>query len=241
LEERLVVLTRPGSVRVDHAGELTAEKLTSRLGGGIAVGHGTGPGHKQPSGAELAALLDHELIRFPSLYRVARDLLPAEPAALAELAAVTARHAPDSGDHLTSIPGVTLSRRHAPTEQIRCIYTFGLTVVEQGSMKVQIGQQICDYRPGQCTLTTIDQPLVSHETGRERSSVAARIALSTERLQRCQRDQAEPRLAHCTVSAIARGAATTSAVSRAFKAKDGISAREHCRKGTVNSAAAWCA
>src|SRR4029453_6180873 len=29
-----------GSARVDHAGELTAEKLTSRLRGGIAVGHG---------------------------------------------------------------------------------------------------------------------------------------------------------------------------------------------------------
>jgi hypothetical protein len=29
-----------GSARDDHAGELTAEKLTSRLRGGIAAGHG---------------------------------------------------------------------------------------------------------------------------------------------------------------------------------------------------------
>jgi Tripartite tricarboxylate transporter family receptor len=52
-----------GSVRVDHAGELTAEKLTSRLRGGIAVGHGRQGRveYRQPSCCGRQPLSDRSL------------------------------------------------------------------------------------------------------------------------------------------------------------------------------------
>ena len=78
------------------------------------------------------------------------------------LARALDRHVRASGDYATSIPGLTLHRRHASSGEIKCIYSLGLTAIAQGSKRVTLMDEIVDYRPGQCMLTTIDLPISSH-------------------------------------------------------------------------------
>src|SRR6266700_5565431 len=84
--------------------------------------------------------------------------------AMAALARAIDRVAQTDGDHTTAIPALTLHRRKAPTEPLHCIYSLGLGVVAQGGKQVMLGDAVIDYGPGQCMLTTIDQPVVSHVT-----------------------------------------------------------------------------
>ncbi|MBP2839270.1 AraC family transcriptional regulator [Pseudomonas sp. PNP] len=81
---------------------------------------------------------------------------------LARLAMLMAHHVPAAGDVTTAFPGLSLHRRHAPTDPMRCIYGLGLGVVAQGSKHVMQHGAVLQYRAGQGMLTSIDQPVVSH-------------------------------------------------------------------------------
>lgn len=85
-------------------------------------------------------------------------------ATISLLASAIGNLAQTDGDHTTAISALTLHRRKAPTEPLHCIYSLGLGVVAQGGKQVMLGNAVIDYGPGQCMLTTIDQPVVSHVT-----------------------------------------------------------------------------
>jgi AraC-like DNA-binding protein len=80
------------------------------------------------------------------------------------LASAVGRIAKIDGDHVTSIPELTLHRRHAPTEPLHCIYGLGLGVVAQGDKQVLLGDKVIAFSPGRSMLTTVDLPVVSHVT-----------------------------------------------------------------------------
>jgi AraC-like DNA-binding protein len=84
--------------------------------------------------------------------------------AMAALARAIERFAQTDGDHITTIPALTLHRRKAPTEPLHCIYNLGLVVVAQGDKQIMLGGKAIDYGPGQSMLTTIDLPVISHVT-----------------------------------------------------------------------------
>jgi len=79
-------------------------------------------------------------------------------ATISLLATAIGNLAQTDGDHTTAISALTLHRRKAPTEPLHCIYSLGLGVVAQGGKRVMLGDAVIDYGPGQCMLTTIDQP-----------------------------------------------------------------------------------
>jgi AraC-like DNA-binding protein len=83
---------------------------------------------------------------------------------VAQLAKVVGRHVRSTDDLATSIPGLSLHRRHEPTAPLHCIYSLGLSVVAQGGKQVMLRDEVVDYRPGYCMLTTIDHAVVSHVT-----------------------------------------------------------------------------
>jgi AraC-like DNA-binding protein len=90
--------------------------------------------------------------------------LASRSATISLLASAIGNLAQTDGDHTTAISALTLHRRKAPTEPLHCIYSLGLGVVAQGGKQVMLGDAVIDYGPGQCMLTTIDQPVVSHVT-----------------------------------------------------------------------------
>lgn len=69
---------------------------------------------------------------------------------------------PKSGDHATSLPGVSFHRRNEATEPLHCIYTLSLCLVVQGEKKIQLGSEFYDCVPGDIVLSTIDLPVISH-------------------------------------------------------------------------------
>lgn len=83
---------------------------------------------------------------------------------IATLANMIETIAQSDGDYATAIPGLSLHRRHRPTEPVHCIYTLGLGVVAQGGKQVMLGDALLDYGRGDCMLTTIDLPVISHIT-----------------------------------------------------------------------------
>lgn len=62
---------------------------------------------------------------------------------------------------ITEIPGVTLSRRTAPTAACPCIYHAGLIVVAQGRKEVQLGRMSFIYDSSRYLLSTVDLPTTS--------------------------------------------------------------------------------
>src|SRR5438034_10430912 len=80
------------------------------------------------------------------------------------LARAIGRFAQTNGDHITSIPALTLHRRSGPTEPLHCIYNLGLGVLAQGAKQVLLGEESIDYGHGQSMLTTIDLPVASDDT-----------------------------------------------------------------------------
>ncbi len=81
-----------------------------------------------------------------------------------ELARAIAAVAQTEGDHLTSIPALSLHRRRGPTSPLHCIFKLGLGVVAQGHKQVLLGDEVITYGPGQSMLTSIELPVVSHVT-----------------------------------------------------------------------------
>ena len=87
--------------------------------------------------------------------------IPPNQAILA-LARVIERFAQSDGDYQTAIPGLSLHRRHSPTEPLPCIFNLGLGVVAQGHKQALLGSEVIQYGPGQSMLTTIELPVNSH-------------------------------------------------------------------------------
>lgn len=84
------------------------------------------------------------------------------------------------GDHNTSIPGLTLHIRNAPTEPLHCIYTLSLAVILQGGKQLSLDQDILTCNAGQSMLTTFDLPVISHVTEASRKNPFVAIVLKLD-------------------------------------------------------------
>ncbi|GAB6260145.1 AraC family transcriptional regulator [Photobacterium sp. 53610] len=80
-------------------------------------------------------------------------------AVLAELVGSLARA---EGDHVTTVPGLSLHRRNQPSEPLHCIYTLSVALTIQGGKQVLIGDVVHELGPGKSMITTLDLPVVSH-------------------------------------------------------------------------------
>ena len=78
-----------------------------------------------------------------------------------------------AGDHLTALPALSLHRRDAPAEPVRCIYDFGLAVTTQGAKQVILADKLFHYGPAESMLTPIDLPIVAHISHATRSAPKA--------------------------------------------------------------------
>ena len=90
-----------------------------------------------------------------------QDAVPSTVAMRKQLALRIAAHAPGVGEHATSIPGLLLFRRTAPTPCYRATYEPGLNVFAQGRKQVNLGGKayLCDEST--FLLSSIDLPVES--------------------------------------------------------------------------------
>jgi len=77
------------------------------------------------------------------------------------LAATIARFAPVDGLRATPIVGLKLFRGSTPTEPTHCVYEPSLAVIAQGAKRVELADEVYEYRAGQALLTSLDLPVIS--------------------------------------------------------------------------------
>lgn len=93
------------------------------------------------------------------------EIVPLKPEPLMKnLSKMIAGIAQTDGDFATSIPELSVHRRHVPTSPVHCIYQMGLGVVVQGAKEIMLAGKSTWYCAGESLLTTIDLPVVSHVT-----------------------------------------------------------------------------
>ncbi|PZQ16473.1 MAG: AraC family transcriptional regulator [Rhodanobacter denitrificans] len=80
----------------------------------------------------------------------------------APLAAIIARLNAADGLYTTAIAGLKLFRCSTPTEPTHCLYEPSLAVIAQGAKRVELADEVYEYRAGQALLTSLDLPVISH-------------------------------------------------------------------------------
>jgi AraC-like DNA-binding protein len=78
--------------------------------------------------------------------------------ALAEIAALIARHVPGDGFHATPIERLTLARSSTVTMPMPSVYRPQLCLVAQGQKEVTLGDRVFKYAPGRYGIVTYDLP-----------------------------------------------------------------------------------
>jgi AraC-like DNA-binding protein len=78
-----------------------------------------------------------------------------------ELARKIAAYMGPAENRATEIPGVSLHRRTAPTAPCSATYEPGVTVIAQGSKRVDLGRTTFIYGESRYLLTSVDLPIVS--------------------------------------------------------------------------------
>jgi len=71
-------------------------------------------------------------------------------------------HLPETGDHASALPGLTLYRRDRPTEPASVLYEPGVAFVVQGRKRVVLGSDAYEYDAGKFVLTAVDLPTIAH-------------------------------------------------------------------------------
>jgi AraC-like DNA-binding protein len=94
----------------------------------------------------------------------------------AELAGRIASFMGSEENRATSIAGLTLHQRTAPTARCSMTYQPGVTVIAQGRKRVELGQTIFIYGESRYLLTSVDLPIVSQII--EASAEAPSLAMS---------------------------------------------------------------
>ena len=79
----------------------------------------------------------------------------------AELARRIALFVGAAENRATDVPGLSLHRRTSPTAPCSMTYEPGVTVIAQGSKRVELGRTTFLYGPSRYLLTSIDLPVVS--------------------------------------------------------------------------------
>lgn len=82
--------------------------------------------------------------------------------ALAEIAAIIARHLSKDGFHATPIERVTLVRSSTVTMPMPNVYRPQLCLVAQGRKEVTLGDRMFRYTPGRYGVVTYDLPAIGH-------------------------------------------------------------------------------
>lgn len=82
---------------------------------------------------------------------------------------------------ITSVPGLLLARRTAPTAPCAMTYEPGLIVIAQGRKSVELGQQVFLYDASHYLVTSVDLPIVSRvvEASPEAPCLAMALKLET--------------------------------------------------------------
>ncbi|HBN8522190.1 AraC family transcriptional regulator [Pseudomonas aeruginosa] len=99
---------------------------------------------------------------------------------ISTLAAAIEAVAQADGDYLTSVPGLTLHRRHPATGPAHCIYGLGLGITAQGRKQVSFGDEVICLEPGQSVLTTAELPVTSHVLGSSESEPVLGVMLALD-------------------------------------------------------------
>jgi len=69
---------------------------------------------------------------------------------------------PETGDHVSALPGLTLYRRDRPTEPASMLYEPSIAFVVQGRKRVVLGPADYEYDAASFVLTAVDLPTISH-------------------------------------------------------------------------------
>lgn len=69
--------------------------------------------------------------------------------------------AQSDGDYVTAIPAISVHRYSHATDDIPCVYDFGLAITVSGHKQVVAGNMIFNYSAGQALFASIDLPVVS--------------------------------------------------------------------------------
>ena len=94
----------------------------------------------------------------------------------AELARKITSYTGQEDNRATSIPGLSLHRRTAPTVPCSMTYEPGVTVIAQGSKRVDLGRTTFIYGESRYLLTSVDLPIISQIV--EASEEAPCLAMS---------------------------------------------------------------
>jgi AraC-like DNA-binding protein len=138
--------------------------------------------------------------------------MPSASAALAEIAAIIARHASTEGEVATAIEGLYFSRREAPTPAFVTTQWPCFALVAQGAKSLTLGDEVFHYGVGACLIVALDLPVVSHVTqaSPEVPNLGLGMAIRAERLASLMRDLDFPGRAAATPSSRGVSVATAS-------------------------------
>jgi len=96
--------------------------------------------------------------------------------------------------HTTAVPGLSLFRRHAPTEPLTGMYEPSVCLVAQGAKRVQLGDEIYVYDAQHYLLTSVHLPTVVQiiEASQERPYLGLRLKFDLHEVSQLMADSNLP-------------------------------------------------
>ena len=96
--------------------------------------------------------------------------------------------------HITAVPGLSLFRRHEPTEPLTGMYEPSVCLVAQGAKRVQLGDETYVYDPQHYLLTSVHLPTVVQiiEASQERPYLGLRLKFDLHEVSQLMADSNLP-------------------------------------------------
>ena len=96
--------------------------------------------------------------------------------------------------HITAVPGLSLFRRHEPTEPLTGMYEPSVCLVAQGAKRVQLGDEIYVYDAQHYLLTSVHLPTVVQiiEASQERPYLGLRLKFDLHEVSQLMADSNLP-------------------------------------------------
>ncbi|WP_148930965.1 AraC family transcriptional regulator [Paenibacillus methanolicus] len=88
------------------------------------------------------------------------DDLLRESQALRQMASLIRRHAPSSGTHRTSVPGLSLMHAVQASEPLESVYKPSICVVAQGAKTASLADETFRYDPSAYLVTSVELPII---------------------------------------------------------------------------------
>lgn len=114
--------------------------------------------------------------------------------AIVDLIKIIARYAKQGDVHTTAVPGLSLFRRHKPTEPVSGIYEPSICMVAQGAKRVLLGDDIFVYDAHHYLITSVHLPTVVQviEASREKPYLGLRLTFDLRELSQLITDSNLP-------------------------------------------------